>query len=171
MDPMHGTFLHKQSHSIAEGDSKASFQVRDTDHGFVFEKVGQRGVNFDWTEYGETGAQWMRLEIPYPKTGGPGGNFAIVACVTPISSDLCAVFFWRARKVQGWMRDTWRFLYRNRLEARHWAVLEQDRIMMEQMEADANERENLYQHDIGLVRLRRHLRRQAQEQIDEGIAS
>ena len=43
--------------------------------------------------------------------------------------------------------------------------------MMEQMEADANERENLYQHDIGLVRLRRHLRRQAQEQIDEGIAS
>jgi hypothetical protein len=75
------------------------------------------------------------------------------------------------RKVQGWMRDTWRFLYRNRLEARHWAVLEQDRIMMEQMEADANERENLYQHDIGLVRLRRHLRRQAQEQIDEGIAS
>jgi hypothetical protein len=93
--------LHKQSHSMAEGDSKASFQVRDTDHGFVFEKVGQRGVNFDWTEYGETGAQWMRLEIPYPKTGGPGGNFAIVACVTPISADLCAVFFWRARKVQG----------------------------------------------------------------------
>ncbi|MDR3067333.1 MULTISPECIES: aromatic ring-hydroxylating oxygenase subunit alpha [Comamonas] len=171
MDPMHGTFLHKQSHSMAEGDSKATFQVRDTEHGFVFEKVGQRGVNFDWTEYGETGVQWMRLEIPYPKTGGPGGNFAIVACVTPISAELCSVFFWRCRKVDGWMRDTWRFLYRNRLEARHWAVLEQDRIMMEQMELDANARENLYQHDIGLVRLRRHLRRQAQEQIDEGIAS
>jgi len=43
--------------------------------------------------------------------------------------------------------------------------------MMEQMELDANERENLYQHDIGLVRLRRHLRRLAQEQIDEGAAS
>ena len=94
-----------------------------------------------------------------------------MACVTPISADLCSVFFWRCRKVQGWMRDTWRFLYRNRLEARHWAVLEQDRIMMEQMELDANERENLYQHDIGLVRLRRHLRRLAQEQIDEGAAS
>jgi len=171
MDPMHGTFLHKQSHSMAEGDSKATFQVRETDDGFVFEKVGQRGVNFDWTEWGSTGVHWMRLEIPYPKTGGPGGNFAIVACVTPISADLCAVFFWRCRKVQGWMRDTWRFLYRNRLEARHWAVLEQDRIMMEQMELDANERENLYQHDIGLVRLRRHLRRLAQEQIDEGAAS
>ena len=166
MDPMHGTFLHKQSHSMSEGDSKATFQVRDTDHGFVFEKVGQRGVNFDWTEWGDTGCHWMRLEIPYPKTGGPGGNFAIVACTTPISGDLCAVFFWRCRKVDGWMRATWRFLYRNRLEARHWAVLEQDRIMMEQMESDANQRENLYQHDIGLVRLRRNLRRLAQEQID-----
>lgn len=166
MDPMHGTFLHKQSHSMAEGDSTASFQVRETDTGFVFEKIGQRGVNFDWTEWGETGLHWMRLEIPYPKTGGPGGNFAIVGCVVPISTELCGVFFWRCRKVSSWMRDTWRFLYRTRLEARHWAVLEQDRVMMEQMEPDANQRESLYAHDMGLVRLRRRLRKLAQEQID-----
>ena len=166
MDPMHGTFLHKQSHSMAEGDSKATFQIRTTDNGFVFEKQGQRGVNFDWTEWGSTGVHWMRLEIPYPKTGGPGGNFAIVACATPISPSLTAAFFWRCRKVQGWQRDTWRFLYRNRLEARHWAVLEQDRVMLEQMEPDANTRENLYQHDIGLVRLRRHLRNLAEEQLE-----
>ncbi|QNN55389.1 aromatic ring-hydroxylating dioxygenase subunit alpha [Diaphorobacter ruginosibacter] len=166
MDPMHGTFLHKQSHSMSEGDSKASFQVRETDNGFVFEKVGQRGINFDWTEWADTGCHWMRLEIPYPKTGGPGGNFAIVGCVTPINAELCAVFFWRCRKVSDWMRSTWRFLYRNRLEARHWAVLEQDRIMMEQMEPDANSRENLYQHDIGLVRLRRHLKHLAEEQVE-----
>ena len=80
------------------------------------------------------------------------------------------MFFWRCRRVQGWMRDTWRFLYRNRLEARHWAVLEQDRVMMEQMEFDANERENLYQHDIGLVRLRRRLRSLAQEQLEGSAA-
>jgi len=167
MDPMHGTFLHKQSHSMSEGDNKATFQIRDTDTGFVFEKVGQRSVNFDWTEWGSTGLNWMRLEIPYPKTGGPGGNFAIIACVTPINTELCAAFFWRCRKVQGWLRDTWRFLYRNRLEARHWAVLEQDRVMLEQMEYDANEREGLYQHDIGLVRLRRLLRRLAEEQVEQ----
>ncbi len=171
MDPMHGTFLHKQSHSMSEGDSQATFRIRDTDTGFVFEKVGQRGVNFDWSEFGSTGVHWLRLEIPYPKSGGPGGNFAIIACVTPISPQLCAVFFWRCRKVQGWMRDTWRFLYRNRLEARHWAVLEQDRVMMEQMEIDANARENLYQHDIGLVRLRRLLRGLAEEQVEAGLAS
>ena len=166
MDPMHGMFLHKQSHSMAEGDTKAAFQVRDTDTGFVFEKVGQRGVNFDWTEWGDTRIHWMRLEIPYPKTGGPGGNFAIVSCATPISTDLCSVFFWRCRKVSAWQRDTWRFLYRNRLEARHRAVLEQDRVMLEQMEFDANQRENLYAHDIGLVRLRRHLRNLADEQLE-----
>jgi phenylpropionate dioxygenase-like ring-hydroxylating dioxygenase large terminal subunit len=172
MDPMHGTFLHKQSHTMSEGDTKATFQIRSTDTGFVFEKVGQRNVNFDWTEFGSTGAHWLRLEIPYPRTGGPGGNFAIIGCATPISPELCAIFFWRCRRVQGWQRNTWRFLYRNRLEARHWAVLEQDRVMLEQMEHDANLRENLYQHDMGLVRLRRLLRGLADEQLQaNGTAS
>jgi len=170
IDPMHGTFLHKQSHSMAEGDSTATFQIRTTDTGFVFEKTGQRGVNFDWAEFGSTGVHWLRLEIPYPKTGGPGGNFAIIGCVTPISKTLYSVFFWRCRKVSSWQRDTWRFLYRNRLEARHWAVLEQDRVMLEQMSPDANRRENLYQHDTGVVRLRRHLRNLANEQIEAANA-
>lgn len=172
MDPMHGTFLHKQSHSMAEGDSTAKFGVRVTDTGFFFEKEGQRNVNFDWTEFADTGIHWMRLEIPYPKTGGPGGNFIIVGMVTPISTSLCAVFFWRVRKLPpGWQRDTWRFLYRNRLEARHWHVLEQDRVVLEQMPADANQHENLYQHDLGIVRLRRHLRGLAQQQFDKEQAA
>ena len=165
MDPMHGTFLHKQSHSMAEGENEAQFAIRPTDAGFIFEKTGQRGVNFDWTEFGSTNVQWLRLEIPYPKTGGPGGGFRIVGMCTPISPNLTAVFFWRCRKVQGWQRDTWRFLYRNRLEARHWHVLEQDRVMLEQMEPDANEHEHLYAHDVGLVRLRRLLKQLATEQV------
>lgn len=167
MDPMHGTYLHKQSHSMAEGSSVADFGVRDTEHGFVFEKKGQRGVNFDWTEWANTGLHWLRLEIPYPSTGGPGGSFAIVGTYTPISENLAAVFHWRCRKVSGWQRHAWQFLYRNRLEARHWAVLEQDREVLEVMEPDANQRENLYQHDIGLVRLRRHLRNLATEQFEQ----
>ncbi|RJF96942.1 aromatic ring-hydroxylating dioxygenase subunit alpha [Noviherbaspirillum cavernae] len=168
MDPMHGTFLHKQSHSMAEGDATATFGVRETDTGFVFEKEGQRGVNFDWTEWADTGIHWMRLAIPYPKTGGPGGSFTIIGSYTPIVPNVAAVFHWRVRKlVPGWQRDTWRFLYRNRLEARHWAVLEQDRVVLELMEPDANQREILYQHDMGIVRLRRHVRKLAQAQLDE----
>src|SRR5450830_965226 len=165
MDPMHGTFLHKQSHSMAEGDNTASFGIRETDIGFVFEKEGQRDVNFDWTEWADTDLHWMRLAIPYPKTGGPGGSFVIVGSYTPIVDNVAAVFHWRCRKLTGWQKDTWRFLYRNRLEARHWNVLEQDRVVLELMEPDANQREMLYQHDIGIVRLRRHMRNLAKEQL------
>ena len=165
MDPMHGTYLHRQSHSMSFGESQAAFRIRDTEHGYVFEKEGQRNVNFDWTEWGETGTHWMRLEIPYPKTGGPGGNFHIVGSYTPITDTMAAVTHWRCRKVDGWQRDAWRFLYKNRLEARHWAVLEQDRVMLEQCEPDARKREILYQHDMGLVRLRRRLKALAVGQL------
>ena len=164
MDPMHGTFLHKQSHSMAEGDISAKFALRKTNTGFVFEKAGQRDVNFDWTEWADTGIHWMRLSIPYPKTGGPGGPFFIIGSYTPINPSMSAVFHWRIRQLDGWQRDTWRFLYRNRLEARHWNVLEQDRVMMENMEPDANQREHLYEHDVGLSRLRRHMQSLAQKQ-------
>jgi phenylpropionate dioxygenase-like ring-hydroxylating dioxygenase large terminal subunit len=157
IDPMHGTFLHRQSHSMSEGDISAKFQLRRIEDGFRFEKIGQVDVNFDWTEWCDTGTHWMRLEIPYPKTGGPGGNFIIIGSYTPITPNLAAVFHWRVRKVSGWERDAWRFLYRNRLEQRHWKVLEQDRHLLENMEPDARLRENLYEHDIGVSRLRRHL--------------
>ena len=170
MDPMHGTYLHRQSHSMSFGDTTAAFKIRDTETGYVFEKEGQRNVNFDWTEWGETGTHWMRLEIPYPKTGGPGGNFHIVGSYTPITDTVSAVVHWRCRRIEGWQRDTWRFLYKNRLEARHWAVLEQDRVMLEQCEPDARDREILYQHDMGLVRLRRRMKGLATEQL-AGLAA
>jgi phenylpropionate dioxygenase-like ring-hydroxylating dioxygenase large terminal subunit len=168
MDPMHGTFLHKQSHSMADGDINAKFEIRDTAHGYVFEKAGQRDVNFDWTEWasiGDAGPHWMKLAIPYPKTGGPGGSFTIIGSYTPITPNMSAIFFWRVRRVQGWQRHVWQFLYRNRLEARHWTVLEQDRNMLEHMEPDAHLREHLYQHDSGIVRLRRILKGLALKEI------
>ena len=168
MDPMHGSYLHKQSHSMSFGDTAAQFRIRDTQTGFVFEKTGQRNVNFDWTEWGETGLHWMRLEIPYPRTGGPGGNFHIIGTYTPIGPAMAAVTHWRCRKVAGWQRDAWRFLYKNRLEARHWHVLEQDRIMIEQFAPDARDHENLYQHDAGIARLRRRMRTLAQAQLAAG---
>lgn len=165
MDPMHGAYLHKQSHTMSEGEISAEFQIRDLEHGFIFEKKGQRDVNFDWSEWDESGnIHTMRLEIPYPKTGGPGGNFTIIGSFTPGRRNTTSVFFWRCRKISGWQRDAWRFLYKDRLEQRHWNVLEQDRVAVETMEPDANRRENLYQHDVGLVRLRRRLRTLAQEQ-------
>jgi phenylpropionate dioxygenase-like ring-hydroxylating dioxygenase large terminal subunit len=164
LDPMHGAFLHRESHSMSGGDTQARFRIRETDRGFFFEKTDQRGVNFDWVEFCRTGADWVDLSIPYPPTAGPGGAFGIVGMGTPIDETTTAVFFWRYRKVSDWERDTWRFLYRTKLEARHWHVLEQDRMMLEEMAVDADQAENLYQHDLGVVRLRRLYRGLAEEQ-------
>ena len=165
MDPMHGAYLHAVSHSMAEGEKTAKMRIRKTEHGFFFEKIGQMGVNFDWTEFGDTGNHWLRLAISYRKNAGPGGQFWICGWVTPVTEDVCQVYFWRIRQVTGWQRDAWRFMYRNRLEGRHGDVLEQDRMILETMPADAREHEFLYQHDTGMARLRRAMEDQAKAQV------
>ena len=164
MDPMHGAYLHANSHSMAEGDKRSEMKVRKTPTGLVFEKVGQRGVNFDWVELGDTGCLWLRLTIPYQKKYGPGRSFGIVGFATPVDGKHCQVYFWRTRKAQGWQRNVWRFLYRNRLEALHWAVLEQDQLVLESLADDARTKEFLYEHDVGLARVRRMLEKRAAEQ-------
>ncbi len=164
MDPMHGAYLHAASHSMADGDKQAQMRVRKTATGLIFEKVGQQGVNFDWVELGDTGALWLRLAIPYKKRFGPGGPFTIIGFATPVDEEHCQVYFWRCRQVQDWQRSTWRFLYRNRLEGLHWTVLEQDRVLLENMAPNARSREFLYEHDVGLARVRRMLEKRAEEQ-------
>lgn len=164
MDPMHGSYLHATSHSMAEGDRQADMRARKTPTGFIFEKVNQKGVNFDWVEFGESGCTWLRLSIPYQKKFG-GGIFHIVGFATPVDENNCMVFFWRVRKAEGWQRDAWRFLYRNRLEGLHWAVLEQDRLVLENLAPDAREHEFLYQHDVGVTRVRRLLEQRANAQV------
>jgi len=165
MDPMHGAYLHAVSHSMAEGDKAAQMRVRKTDTGLVFEKTTQKDVNFDWVEFGDTGAMWLRLTIPYQKKYGPGGSFGIVGFATPMDQNHTMVFFWRTRKVSGWQRNVWRFLYRNRLEGLHWGVLEQDRIVLENMAPGARDHEFLYQHDVGLSRVRRIMAKKAEQQV------
>ncbi|MCW2476170.1 aromatic ring-hydroxylating dioxygenase subunit alpha [Candidatus Symbiopectobacterium sp. NZEC151] len=167
MDPMHGTYLHSASHSMAQGARKAEMVLDPTSSGFIFRKKNQSGVNFDWVELGISGAYWMRLSIPYQKRFGPGGPFWIVSMVVPEDNDNCRVFFWRIRRVVGWQRDMWRFMYRNRLEKLHWAVLEQDRILLENLAPDASAYEYLYQHDVGLSRLRRMMQKTAKTQVAE----
>ncbi|GGX45154.1 aromatic ring-hydroxylating oxygenase subunit alpha [Saccharospirillum salsuginis] len=165
MDPMHGTYLHSDSHSMAEGDRQAEMTLVPTEQGFIFKKTEQAGVNFDWVEYGNSGTLWLRLSIPYQQKFGPGGPFWIVGMVVPEDADHCRVFFWRIRKVEGWQRQAWRFLYRSKLEGLHWDVLEQDRVILESLAPDARHHENLYQHDVGLSRLRRVLLKAAKQQL------
>lgn len=165
LDPMHGAFLHRESHSMYGGSTTATFKIRETDRGFFFEKTDQLNTNFDWVEFCSTGVDWLHLAIPYPPSGGPGGPFGVVGMVTPTTTTSCKVFFWRYRRVRGWQRDVWRFLYRTTLEERHWDVLEQDRRLLEAMALDADAAEHLYQHDLGVVRIRKLLRAEAEAQV------
>jgi phenylpropionate dioxygenase-like ring-hydroxylating dioxygenase large terminal subunit len=171
LDPMHGAFLHRNSHSMFGGDTAARFRIRETNRGFFFEKTDQRGVNFDWVEFCRGSMDYVDLEIPYPQAAGPGGGFGIVGMATPVDAENSAIFHWRTRRVEGWEREVWRFLFRITLEANHWAVLEQDRVVLEALAADADTDEHLYQHDLGVSRIRRLYRADAAEQASRLVSA
>jgi phenylpropionate dioxygenase-like ring-hydroxylating dioxygenase large terminal subunit len=166
-DPMHGCYLHANSFTLAFGAKQDLMKLEKTSDGFIVSRVAQVGENFDWTDMvirDET--MYCRLDIPYPAPAGPGGPFRIMGYVTPVDALRCRVYFWRLRKVSGMAREAWRFLYRATLEPRHWNVLEQDREMLENMPNDARKREMLYQHDVGVSRIRVRLKQAAREQIE-----
>jgi len=166
-DPMHGIYLHADSFTLAYGARQDTVEVEQTPHGFIVRRVAQQGVNFDWVEIvAQPPLFHARVVIPYPKAGGPGPPMTVICFVTPIDESSCRIFFWRTRKVDGLARETWRFLFRTTFEARHWTVLEQDRQMLAAIHPDARTREMLYQHDAGVVRLRRYLAQEARRQVE-----
>ncbi len=58
MDPMHGTYLHSSSHSMAEGDRKADMVLQPTKTGFIFEKKGRAALTLtglNWATAAPTG--------------------------------------------------------------------------------------------------------------------
>ncbi len=157
-DPMHAPYLHGRSYTLRFGSKQDHMVIKDLPDGFRIEREKQKGVNFDWTELYDTGTIWCRLDIPYPKSAGPGGPLRIVGFITPNDDKASDVYFLRYRKVSGWQRRLWRFLYKTRLEKRHWAVLEQDRVMMENIDGpEARIHEHLSQTDIGVIRMRKML--------------
>ena len=77
-DPMHGSYLHHHSYTLSRGARSGRMRaVELPDGGFLVEREGQRGVNFDWIEVHQTGALWCRLDIPYPRSAGPGRSTGI----------------------------------------------------------------------------------------------
>ena len=47
-------------------------EVVDTSNGFLFRKIDQADLNFDWVEFMDIGAHWMRTTVPYGPGAGPG---------------------------------------------------------------------------------------------------
>ena len=165
LDPIHGSFLHTDTFTLSEGRKDAQLKVKDTEHGFTTWRTNQRGVNIDWHEvyFYPDNIFWIRTEIPYPRTLGAAA-FRINAHPTPIDRESTLVWFYRSAKVSGWKRDMWRYLYRNRLEARNLHVVEQDRVLLESIPLEARNRERLLQTDIAVARMRRMLLREAERQ-------
>jgi phenylpropionate dioxygenase-like ring-hydroxylating dioxygenase large terminal subunit len=167
VDPMHGIFLHSDTFTLSRGITQDSVTIEAKEHGFITKRVGQQDVNFDWSEIVVDGPVFHgRVIIPYPPAAGPGGPMYVITFVTPIDENNCRIFFWRVRGCENELqRESWRFLFRTNFEARHWYVLEQDREMLERMPTDARRREMLYQHDLGVTRLRRMMRRKVEAEI------
>lgn len=144
MDLMYGIYLYLLLYLMVEGDCKVDMVLQLMKIGFIFEKKGQSGVNFDWVELGNSGVYWMCLFILYKKCFGLGGYFWIVGMVVLEDNDNCCVFFWCICGVQGWQCDLWCFMYCNCLEKLYWEVLEQDCVVLESLVLNVCDYEYFY---------------------------
>lgn len=166
-DPMHGIFLHSDTFTLSRGITQDTVTVEPQEKGFITKRVAQQDVNFDWSEIVFDDSVFHgRVIIPYPPAAGPGSSMYVINFVTPIDENSSRIFFWRIRAVANELeRESWRFLFRSSFEPRHWYVLEQDREMLERMSPDARHREMLYQHDLGVTRLRRMIRHKVEAEM------
>ncbi len=156
-DPMHGPFLHGQSLTLSRGALEDDMRTTRRPNGFLVEREGQRGVNFDWSEFYCADSMWVRLDIPLPF--GPKGILRILCFATPIDEERSLVYFLRYRRLSGWQRMYWRFLYRTFWVRQHHKVIEQDRVILEsQRGAQSRMAEHLANSDRGVTELRKMLR-------------
>jgi phenylpropionate dioxygenase-like ring-hydroxylating dioxygenase large terminal subunit len=156
-DPMHGPFLHGKSLTLSRGSLEDDMRTTRSADGFMVEREGQRGVNFDWSEFYCRDSMWVRLDIPLPF--GPKGILRILCFATPIDEGRSLVYFLRYRNLQGWKRAYWRFLYKTFWVKQHHKVIEQDRIILEsQRGAQSRIAEHLSNSDRGVTELRKLLR-------------
>ena len=163
-DPMHALVLHGGTFTHVVQLKPEKIQVEDIAHGFSCRRGGATESSVESMEFLDHTMQYWRFDVNYPPNAGPGGKLRIVCFVTPIDADNTIINFWRMRKVSGWERELWYFLYKAKLEEFAWLVLEQDREILEEMPPWPPE-ENLYQHDLGVTRMRRMLRREAEAQV------
>lgn len=162
LDIMHPEYLHQDSQYFDTGVSN-EVKITDTDNGFFIQRKIDDGNNVELMEFIDNGSFWFRIGYAAPPACGPGGNWRAFPFATPIDEHRTQVTIWRMRNASGWEGALHRFMFNTRLEPNHWEITEEDREMLEAMPTWPGE-ENLYQHDIGLARARRHIRSEAKKQ-------
>jgi len=169
VDPVHGSFLHAGTHALTgAGEVAGEMGFERTERGFVVWRKYQQGVNLDRTEVFryEGSGFWAVTEFPFRKQEG-GGTIRLFRYPTPIDRENTLVYNYRLQKRDGWQRDLWRFLYKNRVADRSAVVLEQDRVALATIPRDAEQRETLLQLDIGVSHIRRLYRTEAERQFEK----
>jgi phenylpropionate dioxygenase-like ring-hydroxylating dioxygenase large terminal subunit len=163
-DPMHGPYLHAKTYTLSGGSQTDQVVVNKTEQGFATVRVSQKRGNIDLLEFVDNASTcYTRVEVPLPPTAGPGDLMRIIFWVTPIDENHTQIYGWRLRKVSGWQRDLWHFLFKVRLRHFTNAVLAQDKAALAAMPPWPPV-ENLYQHDLGVARVRKHIRDEAETQ-------
>lgn len=165
-DPIHGSYLHAGTHILSGGKKDADMGFERTPEGFVVWRKNQQGVNLDktWLIHKPGSGFWAVTDLPYPKKEG-GGLGRLFRYPTPIDRKRTLVWNYRMQKKSGWQRDVWRFLYKNKGSDRGAIVLDQDRVALEAIPADAIQRETLLQCDVGVANIRRLYKEEAERQI------
>ncbi len=165
-DPIHGSYLHAGTHILNSGRKDAEMGFERQERGFVVWRKNQQGINLDrtWLIHFEGSGYWAITDLPYPRKEG-GGLGRLFRYPTPIDRKTTLVWNYRMQKMSGWKRDVWRFLYKNRGSDRGATVLEQDRVALAGIPADAIHYENLLQCDIGVAQIRRLYRQEAERQF------
>lgn len=166
LDPIHGSFLHAGTHALSWGETAGDLDFKRTKRGFVVYRKYQQNVNLDRTEVFryEGSGFWAVTDLPFQKHEG-GGTVRLFRYPTPIDRENTLVYNYRLQKRVGWELNLWRFLYKNRVAARGAAVLEQDRVALATIPADAQRRETLLQLDVGVSHIRRLYRDEAERQF------
>jgi phenylpropionate dioxygenase-like ring-hydroxylating dioxygenase large terminal subunit len=165
IDIMHPNFLHAEGYMLPAGQSSDEVIVEPRSNGVVVRRKFD-ATNVDQMEVVDNGFLYERLGV-FPAAGlGPADApiLRIIPTVTPIDDENCQFNVWRLRKAQGWQAAMFRFMFNTLYEQRTWDLIEQDREMLESM-PPYPPAETLYQHDQGVIALRRYLREQAEAEV------
>ena len=165
VDIMHPPYLHDDTYTLAYGDKSDVVQIDDTETGFIVRRKEDKESNVERMEFIACNNAHARVGVYIPPGGGPGGFLRIIATVVPIDENSSQFNAWRMRKLDGWQGAMFRFMFNNMYEPLTWEVIEQDREILETLPPWPAP-ENLYQHDLGVARIRRYYRREAEAQVD-----
>ena len=168
LDPLHTTYLHENSYSMGI-DAQTDFVEAVQEGGTINVTRRNDKTSIEQMQFVDDSTIYVRVGIAVPPALGPGGRLRVIATVVPIDARRSQINFWRLRNISGWQADMYRFMFNQKYDPAAWEVLEQDRAAVETMPAWGGP-ENLYQHDAGLLRMRRYLRGESERQTAASAA-